>query len=370
MPRRGDHQREFPPVEREAAVERIGLRVVSAPDRTGTMRAIVLDPSVFRCAVLAGELADEWVDYVDITNVTGSSAGLGRRAIRDFCTHVDSKLGEHAPGAGLAKQHPDVARVLAEWERTLPSRFRAGSTTPSTLAATVRALISRRAHHEQRPVAPGLRRLVDGEVGVPWGSTQEVDEFSRTDKHALVRAAWEWVNRLDPACRRMGGGRPGQTPGRTRLDGSRRPVVGSGPRAGQPTRNPRQPPYRAPVAARATGMHRTLRAADRRGAGKRDADAVAGAAALSQSPRSARLPDPAGCGDRARTRRGHHADHRRCRVLAFGGPVDPDQTTSTAGPAPQLRRRAGRPRVQRAGRLHRPAPPGSRCDHPAPDPGH
>ena len=147
--------------------------------------------------MLAGELADEWVDYVDITTVTGSSAGLGRRAIRDFCTHVDSTLGEHASGAGLAKQHPDLARVLAEWERTLPSRFRAGSTTPSTLAATVRALISRRAHHDQRPVAPGLRRLVDGEVGVPWGNTQEVDEFSRTDKHALVRAAWEWVNRLD-----------------------------------------------------------------------------------------------------------------------------------------------------------------------------
>lgn len=76
MPRRGDHQREFPPVKREAAVERIGRRVVSAPDRTGTMRAIVLDPSVFRCAVLAGELADEWVDYVDITNVTGSWAGI------------------------------------------------------------------------------------------------------------------------------------------------------------------------------------------------------------------------------------------------------------------------------------------------------
>jgi hypothetical protein len=197
MPRRGEHQREFPPVEREAAVERIGVRVVSAPNRTGTMRAIVLDPSVFQCAVLAGELADEWVDYVDITNITGSWAGLGRRAVRDFCTHVDSTLGEHPPGAGLAKQHPDLARVLAEWERALPSRFRAGSTTPSTLAATVRALIARRAHHEQRPVAPGLRRLVDGEVGVPWGNTQEVDEFSRTDKHAVVRAAWEWANRLD-----------------------------------------------------------------------------------------------------------------------------------------------------------------------------
>jgi hypothetical protein len=198
MPRRGDHQRQFPPVsEQHRSADRIGLRVVSAPDRTGTMRAITLDPSVFRCAGLAGELADEWAEHAEITGITSSSAGLGRRAIRDFCTRVDSVLGEQAADAGLGKHHPNLAAVLVEWERTLPTRFRAGATTPSTLAAMVRALVSRRAHHEHRPVTAGLRRLVDGEVGVPWGNTQEVDEFSRKDKRALVRAAWEWVNRLD-----------------------------------------------------------------------------------------------------------------------------------------------------------------------------
>lgn len=198
MPRRGDHQRQFPPVsEQHRSADRIGLRVVSAPDRTGRMRAIALDPSVFRCAGLAGELADEWVEHAEITGITSSSAGLGRRALRDFCTGVDSVLGEQSADAGLGKQLPNLAAVLVEWERTLPTRFRAGSTTPSTLAAMVRALISRRAHHEHRPVTAELRRLVDGEVGVPWGGTQEVDEFSRKDKRALVRAAWEWVNRLD-----------------------------------------------------------------------------------------------------------------------------------------------------------------------------
>ncbi|WP_186275181.1 hypothetical protein [Mycobacterium kubicae] len=120
------------------------------------MRAIVLDPSMFQCVMLAGELADEWVDYVEITGITGSAAGPGRRAIRDFCTEVDAMLAEQASDASLATQHPDIARVLAEWERTLPARFRAGSATPSTLAAMVRALIRRRAHHEQRPVAPGV----------------------------------------------------------------------------------------------------------------------------------------------------------------------------------------------------------------------
>jgi hypothetical protein len=105
------------------------------------MRAITLDPSVFRCAGLAGELADEWAEHAEITGITSSSAGLGRRAIRDFCTRVDSVLGEQAAGAGLGKHHPNLAAVLVEWERTLPKRFRAGATTPSTLAAMVRALV-------------------------------------------------------------------------------------------------------------------------------------------------------------------------------------------------------------------------------------
>ncbi|MEU2005387.1 hypothetical protein ACH47B_30070 [Rhodococcus sp. NPDC019627] len=198
MPRRGDHQHDFPGVaEPEAPVDRIGIRLVRAPDRTGIPREITLDPAGFRCAALAGELADEWVDYAEISRISGGSAALGRRAIRNFCTKVDFLLAEDAREAGLAKQHPDIAAVLAEWERTLPADYRAGSTTPSTLAAMVRALIARRAQHDQRPVAPHLRRLVDGEVGVAAGSTQEVDEFSRKDKRAVVRAAWAWANELD-----------------------------------------------------------------------------------------------------------------------------------------------------------------------------
>ncbi|MEV0712715.1 hypothetical protein [Nocardia aurea] len=158
---------------------------------------MTLDPNVFRCATLAAELADEWVNHIEITGATGSTAGLGRRAIREFCAHVDTVLDEQARNAGLAEQRPDLASVLAQWERTLPACFRAGSNTPSTLAAMVRALISRRAHHDQRPVSPRLGRLVDGEVGVASGGTREVDEFSRADKRALVRAAWGWVHRME-----------------------------------------------------------------------------------------------------------------------------------------------------------------------------
>jgi hypothetical protein len=195
MPRRGEDRYDFPAIAEPPEPHRIGRRLVSAADRTGVLRDVVLDPGEFRCSSLAGELADEWVDYAAVAQLSSSTAGVGRRAIRDFCGWADARLSGDAPKASLAAEHPDLAAVFAEWERTLPSRHRAGSTTPSVFAATVRALIVRRAHHEKRPVAAGLGRLVDGEAGVPAGRTQEIDEFSRKDKHALVRAAWGWVHR-------------------------------------------------------------------------------------------------------------------------------------------------------------------------------
>lgn len=212
MPRRGEHHVAFPaPEAAEPAVGRIGVRMVKAPDRTGASREIMFDPNDFRCSTIAGELADEWVEYAEITELSGAWAGTTRRAVRDFCRHLDGALGEQAHLASLAQPHPDVAAVLADWERTLPARFRAGSTTPSMLAASVRSLIARRARHDQRPVADGLRRLVDGAVGVAWGHSEEVDEFSRKDKRMLVRAAWAWVNQLDA---RLAAGRAAAARGR------------------------------------------------------------------------------------------------------------------------------------------------------------
>lgn len=198
MPGRGDHQRDFPDLGKfSLPVNRIGIRMVRAADRTGALRDIMLDPAEFRCSGLAAELADEWVDYVDATKVTGTMAHSYRRAVRDFCVTVDALLAEAAQAASLSRDQPDLVTVLAEWERILPAGHRAGSTKPAVLASAVRALITRRAEHDQRPVAAALRRLVHGEVGVAWGATQEVDEFSRKDKRALVRAAWVCVNELD-----------------------------------------------------------------------------------------------------------------------------------------------------------------------------
>jgi hypothetical protein len=198
MPRRGDRQHWFPAVPESAPPPgRIGIRLVRATDQAGSLREIRFNPNEFRCAKLAGELADEWADYAEISRISPKSVALGRRAIRNFCTKVDILLGGDASQASLSGQHPDIAAVLAEWERTLPTGYRAGSTTPAAYAGTVRALIARRGQHDQRPVSPNLRRLVNGAIGVASGSSQELDEFTRHDKRALVRVAWAWAQRLD-----------------------------------------------------------------------------------------------------------------------------------------------------------------------------
>jgi hypothetical protein len=118
MPRRGEQQRDFPEQDqRSLPVNRIGIRVVRVPDRTGVLRDTLLDPAEFRCAALAGELADEWVDYVDASRVTGGMAQVYRRAVRNFCATVDAHLVHTTSAASLARAQPDVAAVLAAWER-------------------------------------------------------------------------------------------------------------------------------------------------------------------------------------------------------------------------------------------------------------
>ena len=168
-----------------------------APDRAGVLREVTLDPAEFGCHGLAGELADEWVEYVEISVVNAATAAISRRAIRAFCAATDSALGAKAGDASLARPDPDLAAALMGWEQILPTGFRTGSTTPARLASSVRALIARRAEHDQRPASTRLRRVVDGATGVAWGATREFDEFTRADKRTLVRAAWGHVHELD-----------------------------------------------------------------------------------------------------------------------------------------------------------------------------
>jgi hypothetical protein len=170
----------------------VGLRTVTCRDDNGENTRCSFDPSVFACARLAAELADEWAENTaacehGVTNTRGY-----RRAISAFCAHVDATV-PRAARASLANADPDLHLAVTEWIRILPSQFPAGAQAPADLAGRLRTLISRRIRHPGRPVAGRLPNWATGAIGVLQGSTTELDEFTRQDKRALVQAAWKDV---------------------------------------------------------------------------------------------------------------------------------------------------------------------------------
>ncbi|MFD4974953.1 hypothetical protein [Streptomyces sp. NPDC058424] len=213
MPRRGEFTRDFPaaPTVPEPVAGRIGERVVhtsSATRRNLTSRIL---PGNHTCSQLAAELADEWVEYVDAAGVAAGTVQCYQQAIKSLCTSVDMQLGENASRATLACDQPDLGRVIAAWERTLPSGFAPNSMRPTILSGAIRTLIRRRAEHPHRPVAERVAGLAKAGSGVPIGENNELDEFSREDKQAMVRAAWAAVialeKRLEAGWRTAGQGR-------------------------------------------------------------------------------------------------------------------------------------------------------------------
>jgi hypothetical protein len=65
------------------------------------------------------------------------------------------------------------------------------------MAMRLRILIARRAEHPDWLVSPQLDGWLTGAIGLRKGVSQEVDEFSRAAKRALIRAAWADVRALE-----------------------------------------------------------------------------------------------------------------------------------------------------------------------------
>lgn len=68
MPRRGERRRDFRHEDPDLGPVRIGIRQVVTPDSRGKKRVLQFDPSQFACQTLAAELADEWVEYIEVTS--------------------------------------------------------------------------------------------------------------------------------------------------------------------------------------------------------------------------------------------------------------------------------------------------------------
>ncbi|MFH8733458.1 hypothetical protein [Streptomyces sp. NPDC017964] len=183
--------------ERPQPTARIGVRSVACTKSSGREQVIELDPGAFRCSRLAAQLADEWIEYVESTEITAGPAGAYRRAIDRFCTRVDAELEGTGAAEPVDLADPRTARLLAKWERGLTATYSPGSTWPAYLATSLRALLIRRDDHPERPMDPALARTARGPLLVAWGEKAEHDEFSRKDKQTLVRASWSAVNELE-----------------------------------------------------------------------------------------------------------------------------------------------------------------------------
>ncbi|MFJ7494476.1 hypothetical protein ACIQZB_25325 [Streptomyces sp. NPDC097727] len=105
MPRRGERRRDFPHEDAEAGPPKIGGQQVVASDARGRMRTLVRDPAAFTCRVLAQQLADEWVEYVEVTSRRAGTATRYRQAVTLLCRFVDDPSGRGF-GAFVVRSRP------------------------------------------------------------------------------------------------------------------------------------------------------------------------------------------------------------------------------------------------------------------------
>lgn len=178
-----------------------GLGIRAAEGKRGAVKQIVLyiDPADYTCSRLAAELADEWVEYVTATEITGWAVSY-RSAINRFCKAMDAQVG--AAAARLTLSRAGLVDLMVEWERGLPKTYAAGSMWPGYLSSGVRTLIMRRDDHADRQVDPALARLARGPITIPWGESNERDEFTRAEKRAMVSAAWKCVQSMEARIKR------------------------------------------------------------------------------------------------------------------------------------------------------------------------
>ncbi|MGW1276688.1 hypothetical protein ACWD4V_06975 [Streptomyces tsukubensis] len=199
MPRRGEFEAVADPGEPQEPISveapRIGRRVAVAAYREGTTER-VLDPGAYACSTLVAQLADEWVDYMALTRPHYSTVVSYQIAVKSLAEwadkHAEAPQDLSMDGDGVA-----VVKLLLDWTRKLPSGYKAGSQRPSAIASQVRSLMQLRAERPGTAVAEPVLGLL---AGPPWmrvGMGNELDEFSRKEKKALIRAAWADVRQMD-----------------------------------------------------------------------------------------------------------------------------------------------------------------------------
>jgi hypothetical protein len=124
------------------------------------------------------------------------SASNFRAAVRKFASYVDDHC-LRAEQASLVRAEPDLAALVREWVRTLPAAAAEGSRRPWLWSQCLRTLMQFHAQGEGAELPERLARFLTASNKVRYGAENELDEFSRQEKQALVRAAWADVRALE-----------------------------------------------------------------------------------------------------------------------------------------------------------------------------
>ena len=195
MPRRAEYRPAVQPTRKPKAPNRIGPRHLTCKSNRKDV-TITLDPANYGCSALVAELADEWVSYLSLSNGAAGLAYHYRKSITEFAVYADEHCVSPA-SLSLANDHPDVAHLASEWWRTIPTGHLAGSVIPAMRARALRGLMKFRAQREDVVVSEGVLRLISAPHGVRAGKSTELDEFSRSEKRALIRAAWDGIRQVE-----------------------------------------------------------------------------------------------------------------------------------------------------------------------------
>ncbi|MFJ5276794.1 hypothetical protein [Streptomyces parvulus] len=148
-----------------------------------------IDPAEFRCSLLAGQLADAWLDYHRKAGLASSSTYVA--AIRSFLAFADSHLAAAGldPGEARLDGGPiDLTEIIYPWEEYLLPRYKPTSNRPNVMAGALLILINHRAVRDTK-VPKRLRRRAEQPPTFRGGSSEPLDEFANHERLVLRDAA-------------------------------------------------------------------------------------------------------------------------------------------------------------------------------------
>ncbi|HEY4457825.1 MAG TPA: hypothetical protein VGN81_26155, partial [Pseudonocardiaceae bacterium] len=203
MPRRGQRQPQgsVPVVTpNEDCLDRLGVREVRSHGRRAASHRV--NPANYECAVLAGQLADEWIAYA--RRFALRKPEVFGQAVRDFAKFVDRFVTEHGGDPAQARLDSaaiDLANVFHEWEVYTKQQYASTSEMPYTLSSCVRNLIAERGQRD--PAMPGkLRAKANAPSLYGKPKSNALDEFSNAERLTMRETARGDVRELEARLRR------------------------------------------------------------------------------------------------------------------------------------------------------------------------